>query len=264
MVNLANPQAFNALMKHQLASHWHMVDEIELLRVPSQFLLCELCGNYQPRNNFRALQSECQFVGGRLLRYQCPHCQVIFGPEKMFRLSDLQLATEYEMHYSAYSEGDSTESECRAFHALNPQREGVYLNFGAGAWSQSVSRLRNEGWNIFAFEPHGNAIQNVHEAWVINSWEQLGLMRFDGIMSNNVLEHLRHPVAEIRRIKELLTPIGKMAHATPCYEYRYDFTRFHLFFYLGQSRHLLWQLAGLKEIAWEQDGDYMCSVTQCV
>lgn len=262
MTNFDSSAAFITLMKHQLTARWHLVDEVETLRSPSKFLGCELCGCYQLRGNFHTLQSECQFGGGRLLRHQCPNCQLIFGPEKMLGLSDLQLSSEYEAHYSVYAEGDSTDSEIRAFHALQPKPDGIYVNFGAGGWSRSVPTLRSQGWNIFAFEPHGSAVQNRAEPWLITSWSQLGSVRFDGIMSNNVLEHFRHPVEEIARMKGLLVPGGKMAHATPCYDYRYDYTRFHLFFFCGGSRNLLWQRAGMQEIGWEQDGDFMCSVTQ--
>lgn len=253
------PASHTAYLMHL---HWHLVDEIDSLRVASSTLTCELCRALMPRHQFAVLQTECEFGGGRLLRYRCPHCEVIFGAEKMLRLSPAQLGREYEAHYSVYSEGDSTEAEMRAFYALQPKREGCYVNFGAGAWSRSVALLRSEGWNVFAFEPHASATAGAAEDWLIRDWGQLMASRFNGLFSNNVLEHFRYPVAELARLKGLLVPGGQMAHATPCYEYLYEYTRFHLFFYTGHSRHVLWQMAGLQEVGWEVDGHYMCSVTQ--
>ena len=51
-----------------------------------------------------------------------------------------------------------------------------------------------------------------------------------------------------------------MAHATPCFEYLYEFTRFHLFFFLGRSRELLAKSAGLDLSEFSCDGEFMCAV----
>ena len=62
-------------------------------------------------------------------------------------------------------------------------------------------------------------------------------MKFDGVFSNNVLEHLPDPVSELKFMKSLLRDekTDLMAHATPCFEYAYEYTRFHLVFYTGGS-----------------------------
>jgi hypothetical protein len=48
-----------------------------------------------------------------------------------------------------------------------------------------------------------------------------------------------------------------MSHATPCFEYRFEFTRFHLFFFLGRSRSLLARQAGLQIQDYQVEGDFM-------
>ena len=85
-------------------------------------------------------------------------------------------------------------------------------------------------------------------------------MRFHGIFSNNVLEHLRYPIQDLRFLARLLHPGGRMSHATPCFEYLYEYTRFHLFFYLGRSRQLLASESGLRICSFEQDGHFMNAV----
>ena len=71
-------------------------------------------------------------------------------------------------------------------------------------------------------------------------------MRFDGIMSHNVIEHFQDPVTELRHMASLLRDKDSvMAHATGCYEYRYEYTRFHTFFYTGRSAAVLAEKAGL-------------------
>lgn len=247
-------EAMDGALRHQIHAHWHMVDALEALQPAPEQHICALCQHAAPAAAFRVLESVCQFGGGRLRRYQCPACDVVFGPRKMLALAPEQLSQEYESHYRLFSEGDSTEQEIRSFHALRPRKDGLYLNYGAGAWSRSVQILREEGWNIVAYEPTSSA-QNV--PGLVTHPDHLGTLKFDGIFSNNVLEHLRQPVQELRFLAGLLNPGGLMSHATPCYEYLYEYTRFHLFFYLGRSRNYLADHAGLDICHHTVDGLYM-------
>jgi len=55
-----------------------------------------------------------------------------------------------------------------------------------------------------------------------------------------------------------LTKAGSlMSHATPCFDYKFEFTRFHLFFFLGRSREVLAKRAGLDVVSFEEDGNFM-------
>lgn len=250
------------LIRNQISQKWSLVDFMSERESDGSARIrkCPLCGHESMDVNFRKIRTHCAFGGGNLLRHVCPACTVIFGPDKMFRLTDAELSQEYEWHYKVYEEGDSTEQELRAFHALNPSKSGIYLNYGAGNWSRSVQQLRTEGWNVWAFEPHNSAAKQ--SDGLIRSREQLDGMTFDGIFSNNVLEHLRYPEQELVKITTLLKPNGRMAHATPCYEYLYEYTRFHLFFFPGLSRHKLLSLAGLKELDFISDREFMCSIME--
>ena len=87
-------------------------------------------------------------------------------------------------------------------------------------------------------------------------------MRFDGLFSNNVLEHFREPAIELAYMRTLLKPGGLMAHATPCFEYRFEYTRFHLFFFLGRSRALLASQIGMSIKEYVTDGDFMCCLME--
>jgi hypothetical protein len=200
-------------------------------------------------------ESACISEGGEITRHQCPQCDVIFGSSLMLSLSAGELTHEYEWHYRVFSEGDSTEQELRAFHALNPERDKKYVNWGSGAWSRSIEVLRADGWQVFGFEPHGSA--GGEGDAILNSLDELIALKPDGIYSNNVLEHLRHPVDELKTMSSLLPAGGMMSHATPCFEYRFEFTRFHLFFFLGRSREFLTDRAGLQRVDYVADGDFM-------
>lgn len=179
------------------------------------------------------LESDCLFGGGTLSRHQCPNCDLIFGPRTMRRLSAAGLAEAYKWHYRACPPGDSTGQALRAFYALAPRRDRSCLNDGTGGTSRSVQRLRQQGWNVRGFEPHD--VQG-SDGSTLRRLEQLQAQRFDGIFSNDVLEHLRDPVEELRFMAGLRRPQGRMAHATACFEYGYAFTRFHLFFHRALQR----------------------------
>jgi len=244
------------LLRHQIAAQWAVIDASDRTCAnPAIVRTCPLCGHQCASSQYRRYESNCIFGGGSLVRHQCPSCDVVFGPDKMFRLSAQELTQEYEWHYKVYEEGDSTDLELRAFHSLQPRRDGVYLNYGAGGWSRSVQQLRNEGWNVFAYEPHGSAA--APSQWMISNRAQLDGHRFDGLFSNNVLEHFRDPVEALREMLRWLRPGATMAHATPCYDYLYEYTRFHLFFFPGRARELLAQRAGLSILDFEVDGHFM-------
>lgn len=244
-------------IKRNISNKWLLVDHLIEKNIGAlhSSIRCPLCSYDGERGRFKEYVSECIFGGGKLLRLQCPDCDVIFGSEKIMSLSDELLSSEYELHYQVYEEGDSTENEIRAFHSLKPIRAGVYLNYGAGNWSKSVESLREDGWNIYSYEPHDSARGNLD--YCISSFEELSSLKFDGIFTNNVIEHFKDPIGELRLIKSVLKPGGRVAHVTPCYEYLYEYTRFHLFFFLGRSVDVLAELSGLEKVDHFRDGDYI-------
>jgi Methyltransferase domain len=250
-------QHHDELLKNQIRLQWRLVDRIESLALPRSVHQCETCLFEGGSALFKEFTSYCIFGGGQLIRYQCPNCDTIFGPAKMLSLSPQELTQEYEMHYRLYPEGDSTTNEIRAFHALQPSRQGKYLNYGAGGWSQSVSELRAQGWDVLAYEPHKSAAGGAFE---ITDEATLASMRFDGIFSNNVLEHFQNPIAALRKMSALLTPTGRMSHATPCFQYLYEYTRFHLYFFPGRSLSFVARRADLKIDRFIEDGEYICAL----
>ena len=247
-------QAERVILRHQIHVKWDQIQRLEALHAKPQSISCKLCGFEAQTLAFTEFRAYCMFGGGEIIRHQCPACDVIFGSEIMMRLSPEALSEEYEWHYLAFDEGDSTEDEIRAFRGLRPESRGRYLNWGAGNWSNSLSRLRHEGWNVLGFEPHAPAMP---QDGVVTKLEHIQHLSFDGIFSNNLLEHLQHPVDELRQMASLLKPGSLMSHATPCFDYKFEFTRFHLFFFLGRSREVLAKQAGLEPVSFDEDGNFM-------
>jgi|GEM_PF-288476 hypothetical protein len=248
------------ILRHQNLIFWEGADAAMKLEDSSANLCCEFCGHTSERADFQVYKTLCVFGGGRLIRYQCPECDIIFGDEKILKLTAEELAEEYKHHYRVYSEGDSSVHEKRAFFALKPKKTGVYLNFGAGDWNTSTADLRAEGWNVYSYEPHSSDKTESNSEYLIQTEEQLATMRFDGIFSNNVLEHFRHPDDVLRSMSKFLCDDGRMSHSTPCFEYLYEYTKFHLFFFLGRSKQLLADKAQLLVEEYIKDGEFMCLV----
>ena len=231
------------LFKNEIRCRWQVVDALDTLLFPSGTAAkCPICGYSAAKETFAVKTSECIFGGGRLERYVCPECGAIFGPLKMMALSDTQLAEEYKQSYSVYSESDCTMLEKMAFEALHPEKGKKYLNYGAGAWNRTTKDLRAEGYDVYDFEPYAPAESN---PWVIRSIDELKKQKFDGIFSNDLIEHLRNPVEDLKAMKKLLKPGAGMVHCSGCYEYAFEYTRFHLFFLTGGSLERLCEEAGL-------------------
>lgn len=219
------------MIKKVIREKWALADECEQKSYENHKLTCPICNEVFETDKVSRLVSECIFNGGRIIRYVCPKCGVIFGPEKMLNLSDEFFANDYRMHYLVFSESDCTQLEIETFRQLEPSKDGVYLDWGVGAWSTVISTLREEGYQIYGYDPYAP----VNSKYVITSEDELKTMKFDGIFSHDLLEHLKDPVGTFRIFSEILKPHGKMVHATACYDYVYEYTRFHLFFYTGTS-----------------------------
>lgn len=231
--------ARNEITRKLIYTRWNILDKIG---ESFKFERCPVCGA-KLNGNEKIYETECIFNGGRLKRIQCSNCDLIFGPEKMFVLNESELNKEYKWNYELYKETDCTELEIRAFMEMNPDKNAIYLNYGAGEWSSTNEKLREMGYNVYSYEPH---VPKSNNEYFISDKEQLKKMKFDGIFSHDLLEHLRYPIDELKFMASILKENGIMNHVTACYEYMYEYTRFHLFFYLGKSKYILAEKAGLS------------------
>ena len=233
----------DGLFKNDIRCRWQVLDALDgLLFPPATPVKCLVCGHEAPKSTYETRISECIFGGGRLERFVCPECGCVFGPLKMMALTPNQLAAEYVQNYSVYRETDCTFLERPTFMALKPTKNGVYLNYGAGAWNHTTVELREAGYTVYDFEPYA---PTGDRPWVIRSKDELGKMKFDGIFSNDLIEHFQHPVESLLEMKKLLKPGGVMAHTTGCYDYEYEYTRFHYAFFLGKSLSILSNRIGM-------------------
>lgn len=124
-------------------------------------------------------------------------------------------------------------------------KNGTYLNFASGQLNKTNQYLQNLGYNVYGFEPYsyfGN------DNTIITSFQQLQSYKFDGIFANNTIEHLQNPIQDMAFLRSLLKPNGALTQTTGCYSYRYDFTCFHFFYFIGESLKILSQKAGYIDL----------------
>ncbi len=80
-------------------------------------------------------------------------CDAVFGPQKYLDLPEEFVSQDYVLLYTHYAEINSTENEIRTFRSLDPKPGGLYLNWGCGTWSETIPRLRADGFDVWGFEP---------------------------------------------------------------------------------------------------------------
>ena len=238
--------------KFQVFAFWRGLDAIYDAKPGDELLRCIVCDHRGQRSGLTVHASNCIFGGGKLVRHECPACGCIFGPQKFLDQSPEMIGLDYQLLYSRYKEGDTTTNEVRTFHSLAPTMGRAYVNWGPGAWNRTIEQLRGEGWDIWGFEPSAPAAAR----YIVANKNALP-SAIDGLFSNNVIEHFADPVAQFSEFAALLRPGARMAHSSPCYVYRYEFTRFHTLFLLGQAPHILAARTGFKVIDRTTDGEYI-------
>jgi SAM-dependent methyltransferase len=244
-----------ALRTFIVPAYWNLLDQVVALQPAATQPACLACGRQAPFADFAVREDACMFGGGRLQRLECASCGCVFGPLKYLTLPAGIIAADYRLLYAHYQEGDSTEAELRAFDLLEPRRDGLYLNWGSGGWSQSVDRLRARGYDVWGYEPNAP----IDSPFVVRNRGEISA-RFDGVFSNNVIEHLLSPAEQFLDFHQVLAPGGRMVHASPCYQWSYAFTRFHVFFPMGQAPDALAERTGFRVLSRTEDGEFRAVV----
>ncbi|MFA6201474.1 MAG: methyltransferase domain-containing protein, partial [Bacteroidales bacterium] len=209
------------------------------------FFICKICKSEIELDKCHIHKSACIINKCELIRYECPICGVIFGTLNMINGTVEYIKKAYEFCDTVWKEGDGARFELPTFMSLKPSKEKEYLNFGAGNSSSTIKTLTEQGYKVWGYEPYlPTALPNI-----IRSKEELAKRKFDGIISSNLIEHLQDPVQDLIFMKSLLKDkTSQMAHATACYELRYEFSLYHLYFFLGKSVEYMSKNAGLSAV----------------
>lgn len=233
-------------IKNNIINKWKKIDS--KYKEPKYFI-CRVCKCKNHIHDMKKIVANCSFGGGILNRYKCSNCGVIFGPLKFMELSQLDMIKDYIDVYKIFSEGNTYNNEISAFHLLKPNKNKIYLDVGCGSNSKVVANLNKNGYNVFGYDylsSNGNKI--------INNVSDLLKYKFDGIFSNNTIEHVIDPINEFLFYKNILKNDGLMVHCTPCYKYCYEKSRFHVHFFVDDSINYLCKNTGFNIINKIDDG----------
>ena len=204
--------------------------------------ICKVCNTNIELDHCLQVNTTCRFTQKALNRYKCTNCGVIFGSLEMINMSKENLLIEHNNHYLTHEESASQEFEIKTFLSLNPNKNGIYLDWGFGRKSVVIDRLNNDGFNVYGFDLYSNIIGDK----IITDIEKIKEIKFDGIFSNNLIEHLQNPIKELQFMNSILKPQAKMAHSTACYSYLYEYSLFHLYFYVDNSIEYLCKNTGFS------------------
>jgi hypothetical protein len=232
----------------------------ELLERPegSQYT-CRCCGHVNELQHCERLSTHCLFSQLPLNRFRCGECGLIFGPVQLIEATQEELAALYACLYRFYREGYSQPFQEKTFYLMNPSRRGEYLNYACGDWTKGVERLRSLGWQVWGFEP----FQQVASKAIVTRQDLVVGKQYDGLMSHNYIEHVQDPEAFFNECSELIVSGGTMAHSSACFDYVFEVSPFHLFFYCGESVQRLAARTGFKILA-EHRSDQGFPEFQCV
>jgi hypothetical protein len=226
-----------------------------------EILKCRICDHDNNNGKVETFKSTCKFLDKEeLLRYKCNNCGVIFGTEKILTMDEDELGDLYNKLYKNYSEGPCVDIQeynlSLAYQNLKNNTEKV-LNWGCGKIpiSQPYNKKNNTNaidYDIIKF--HSHMIDDIS----LFKGESLG-----AIVSNNVIEHFQNPVEVFKKMNSIIKVNGYMVHSSPCvgeYGYQYEYTRFHTFFYTGNSIEVLAKKTGFKVINQISKGNVVYTV----
>lgn len=208
------------------------------------------------------MPAKCMFTGVSLVRHKCGTCGCVIGPMPLVQCTPAELGGLYQGFYRFCNEGFSVPYQEKTFYLLNPSRRGKYLNYACGDWVVGVKRLRDIGWDVWGYEP----FQDSKSPAIFAERSQVIDGSYDGVFSHNYIEHVQDPVAFFRECRAMLKEKAAMAHSSPCYEYLYEVSPFHLFFPTGDSVHRLaaktgFRVAGMQgvDVDWPGNEYYCCN-----
>lgn len=206
---------------------------------------CRICNHNIDEKVSEKYESRCCFNQEEILRFKCPNCGVIFGNQRMLNLNFKDLKCEYDELYKTYKEGPSTDIELELLRSLsnNPAKSELFINWGCGGENKTLQIANEMGYNLRGYD-----ITNIESNLVINDLSKIPDNSVDGIFSNNYIEHMQNPIKDWGDMNSKLKLGGLMIHATPCWNYYIEYTRFHLFFLEGESLQILVNKTGFEII----------------
>jgi len=225
------------MTQQQLIAIWKNRKQPQL-----SILSCKLCNHTSNIGNFKVHTATDMFYAEQLIRYQCPECDVIFGDLRFLALPLSEIAQDYAVLYSYYKESDTSLYITHVIDKINLGKNKKYLDYACGASIATIELLNSKGYNVYGYD----AYVRLEHPKFLNKVDTS--QRFDVIYSNNFIEHVINPYEDIKNLLDLLADGGKLVMISPCWEYCYEYSHYHTFFFVNRSVKYLCDLLHINEI----------------
>ncbi len=156
--------------------------------------------------------------------HRCVNCRAILMDEDDFPTPEQEIerykSHDNDVHDPRYQEFVTPLVEKIMEHF---EADELGLDFGSGTGPVITKMLRDEGYSIQTFDPFFD-----------NDTDVLKL-KYDYIVSCEVIEHFHSPHEEFTRLKNMLKPNGALFLKTDIYT---DDIDFHAWYYKGDETHV--------------------------
>ena len=216
-------------------------------RFTGELRACELCGGTD-----HEVVGRRDRYGNRLRTVLCRGCGLVFtNPMPTDYEVDTFYRRDYRKHYhnaheptrkAIYKAMGGADGRYRSLKRFLPS-DGRVIDVGASS-GEFVSALRRAGLDAVGVEPNAAyvAYARAHYGVTIleGGWQDVDIApgSADFVTSSHVVEHFRHPLAAMRRMRSWLKPGGLMQISVPNVENpeRTPYGRFH-FAHLHNFNH---------------------------
>ena len=223
------------MSKERLIARWNNLSQPNLSE-----LTCIICEYNDKIENFEKYYASDIFYAGEIIRYKCPTCDVIFGDLRFLNMDKNEISNDYMDVYSFFNEGDTSGYILHVINTINLGKDKIYLDYACGKSCKTLDLLKQNEYNIWGYDAfvameHPNFMNSIDDN-----------MKFDVIYSNNYIEHLIDPYEDLSKLIQLLNDGGKLVMISACWEYVYEYTHYHTFFFLGRSINYLCDKLNIK------------------
>jgi hypothetical protein len=241
-----------------MASKERQIERWSKLQHPRPIhLKCIICEYTDLNEKFQKLYCDDLFNAGKLIRHKCPNCSLIFGDLRFLGMNEKEVSDDHDDVYSYVKEGNTVPYILSNLNSLKLfKNKGMsYLDYACGIGSM-IPILTNMGYNINGYDKY---VKNEH---VLNDLKDT---KYDVIYTNNFIEHLFNPIADIQNILDHLNDDGYLIMMSDCFdEYTVEYTHYHVYFYTGSSFNILCHRLNLYIIESKTVGDCKIKVLKKV
>jgi len=215
--------------------HQHYLEDLEHIKAP---VTCNICNHTQEKVE-TIIAKGAIFTNSDLIRIKCENCSSIFGPISILKSENL--GYYYDLAYSFYVEGETAGMQRDVLLALKPTKTGKYLNYACGiVWDRALRHFINiydfdvYGYDFTIKEPNDRLFNKIDDSMI-----------FDGLCSNNYIEHLQKPYKQFCEWNRMLKVGANMVHQG-CFGYDVGFTPFHILYLSEKGLKIICEKTGFE------------------